>query len=489
MNQFKKIIYSLILMFLLVGCTNTIQPIQITNGERIELTVGEVIDLDYTASEMVVGDAVWTSSNSSVIVDEEGIVTARSQGEVVITITIGGYKDTITIKINPSVTVDVKVTLDVKDKLIEVGSTTLLIPTVKPSEYLKDLEYVVTSGANLVTINGNEITAIAAGKVVINARVGIYNSTSIILEIEEKEVEFFEDPYTNMSKEEFYENYVPATSYLDSVYRTEHGFMSGEIGDQDQEPTLSSVRPTDGEYFIKNTSMLYSSDGNTYYVINYKGEIVNEIYKGAAYIMLEEVAAYVYAFGDVPANHAEKKSTRPTESVWGEYLRVNHTKFSGSTTKYPYEPALPNITGIGGDYTYYEMDLGTTGTDCDPSYPVIEYNNGKSIERGAARIVYARFDKSGSLITDPYEKHLFYTYNHYNDFQEYLNYEGGWGEMFGNITGGGKLSSKYDYNPTPYVPVIYQDLRTKTLSLNYSQFEDEHIYVYLPMSDKKYIYC
>lgn len=61
--------------------------------------------------------------------------------------------------------------------------------------------------------------------------------------------------------------------------------------------------------------------------------------------------------------------------------------------------------------------------------------------------------------------------------------------MFGNITGGGKLSSKYDYNPTPYVPVIYQDLRTKTLSLNYSQFEDEHIYVYLPMNDKKYIYC
>ena len=100
MNQFKKIIYSLVLMFLLVGCTNTIQPIQITNGEKIELTVGEVIDLDYTASETVVGDAVWTSSNSSAIVDEEGIVTARSQGEVVITITIGGYKDTITIKIN-----------------------------------------------------------------------------------------------------------------------------------------------------------------------------------------------------------------------------------------------------------------------------------------------------------------------------------------------------------------------------------------------------
>ena len=59
-----------------------------------------------------------------------------------------------------------------------------------------------------------------------------------------------------------------------------------------------------------------------------------------------------------------------------------------------------------------------------------------------------------NIFIDLDEKFLFYTYNHYNDFQEYLNYEGGWGEMFGNITGGGTLSSKYDYNPTPYVEVV-----------------------------------
>ena len=56
------------------------------------------------------------------------------------------------------------------------------------------------------------------------------------------------------------------------------------------------------------------------------------------------------------------------------------------------------------------------------------------------------------------EIHLFYTYNHYNDFQEYLNYAGGWGEMFGNITGGGTISSKYDYNPTDYVEVFWGSL-------------------------------
>ena len=85
---------------------------------------------------------------------------------------------------------------------------------------------------------------------------------------------------------------------------------------------------------------------------------------------------------------------------------------------------------------------------------MIDYNNGRDIERGAARIVYTRYDKNKNNITDINEKYVFYTYNHYNDFQEYLNYEGGWGEMFGNITGGGTLSSKYDYNPTPYVEVV-----------------------------------
>ena len=72
--------------------------------------------------------------------------------------------------------------------------------------------------------------------------------------------------------------------------------------------------------------------------------------------------------------------------------------------------------------------------------------------------MYSRYDKNGNNIIDLDEKYLFYTYNHYNDFQEYLNYEGGWGEMFGNITGGGTMSSKYDYNPTPYVAVIRKNL-------------------------------
>jgi hypothetical protein len=111
------------------------------------------------------------------------------------------------------------------------------------------------------------------------------------------------------------------------------------------------------------------------------------------------------------------------------------------------------------------MDIGTTGTDCDPSYDIKPYNNGSYITRGAARIVYGKNDLDRDGVYEAGEFHVFYTYNHYNDFQEYLNYVGGWGEMFGNITGGGTISSKTDYNPTAYVEVSFGKLPTITYSV------------------------
>ena len=266
------------------------------------------------------------------------------------------------------------------------------------------------------------------------------------------------DPYLYVDKETFYANYTPAVSYRDAYYRSMHGLMSGSIGDQDQAPTVSDYQPVIDGMLVKNTAYLFSEDGNTYYVVDAYGNIVNKIYKGGAYVMLEEVAAYVFAFGTYPANHSSSKKTSPTSSPWGEFLRLNHSQFSGSTTKYPYEPELPNISGCGGDLTYFEMDVGTTGTDCDPSYDIVIYNDGTKITRGAARIVYTRQDLDRDGVIEVGEIYLFYTYNHYNDFQEYLGYEGGWGVMFGNVTGGGTLSSKYDYNPTPYVEVAYTSL-------------------------------
>ena len=282
------------------------------------------------------------------------------------------------------------------------------------------------------------------------------------------------DPYANMTASEFYANYTPASSNEDAYYRSQHGFMSGELTTPDQAPTLAPSQPKSNGAFVRNSTMLFDESGKEYTVVDCYGNEAFTVYRNGAYITLEEVAAFVYAFGTYPANYTTSKDTSPKNSVWGEYLRLNHTSFSGSTSKYPYEPELPNITGCGGTLNYFEMDIGTTGTDCDPAYTAKLYNNGSSITRGAARIVYGKKDLDKDGVYEIGEHHVFYTYNHYNDFQEYLNYEGGWGEMFGNITGGGTISSKTDYNPTDYVDVVLQPIAlvygTRSLSNFYNNY-------------------
>lgn len=276
------------------------------------------------------------------------------------------------------------------------------------------------------------------------------------------------DPYVGMTKDEFYANYKPAASLADARYRSQHGFLSGSLEVPGQYAQDASYRPMENGKYVRNIGSHYADNGDTYIVVDSRGNEVMRIYKGGAYITLEEVAAYMYAFGgstnNIPANYTSSKKTKPTSSIWGEYLRVNHSHFIGNTDRYPYEPELPNISGCGGDLQYWELDIGTTGTST-PGYRPEVYNDGKGISRGAARLVYARQDLNGNGSYEQNEVYVFYTHNHYNDFREYLNYYGGWGEMFGNVTGGGEYSSKYNCNPTPYVPTSYR-IFSRSLSLN-----------------------
>ena len=269
-----------------------------------------------------------------------------------------------------------------------------------------------------------------------------------------------EDPYLNMSKEEFYSDYTTACCNQDAIHRSKHGFLSGSLEVSGQYAKDSQNRPQDDGKFIRNTATTYRDNGDTYVVMDAKGNEIMCIYKAGGYITLEEVAAYMYAFGgdegSLPANYTSKKSGKPENSLWGEYLRVNHSYFIGNTDKYPYEPELPDISGCGGNLKYYEMDIGTTGTET-PGYAAKPYIQGNKINRGAARLVYTRQDLNGNGIYENNEVYVFYTHNHYNDFREYLNYYGGWGEMFGNVTGGGEYSSKTNANPTPYVTTAYAD--------------------------------
>lgn len=265
------------------------------------------------------------------------------------------------------------------------------------------------------------------------------------------------DPYANVNKKEFYNNYEPATSYEDSYFRSKHHLMSGDISEQYYMPTEGKV--VEGSSAIKITSATYILDTEG----NYLGYVVNNlngedyiIYYGGGYTSLNDVASYLLAFGTVPANTESKKNSTGQShiiSLWGEYGRVNDSRFSGDITKYPYEPELPNILGSNG-ILYHEMDFGTTGgytnsNSVGTSYTQTLYNTGTKISRGAARMVYVA-DKNVKSIE---ERHVFYTYNHYNDFQEYLNYYDGWGIRFGNMSAGNEYcGSTSDYNKLGCVP-------------------------------------
>ena len=415
----------------------TANSISIKGEEEVTLTVGETVQLELNLPSEVLEDVIWTSSEDCVTVDPSGLVTAVAPGASVVTATFGTREDSVLIVVAEENTTTPPNDSDNTEQTTPEATTPESIP-----------EETTPSTPDTPT-----------------------------------DPEDYASKYANMTRAEFYTDYQPAENAEDAYWRSQYGFMSGTLVVPDQAPTLAENRPMQDGKYIRNSVTTFI-DSNTYVLVDVNGEVVMEIYRGGGYITLEEVAAYVYAFGDIPANYSSNKKASPKSSIWGQYLRVNNTKFSGDTRKYPYEPELPRISGCGGDLTYYEIDIGTMGTDCDPSYAATIYNNGTRIDRGAARIVYARYDRDGNMIIDPNERYLFYTYNHYNDFQEYLNYYGGWGEMFGNITGGGQISSKYNCNPTPYVEVVCAPL--PSLSSAFVENEVvEIVYFFCPIIDTK----
>ena len=263
---------------------------------------------------------------------------------------------------------------------------------------------------------------------------------------------------TSTAKAEFYQNYQESESVEDAYFRTKHNLMSGDISEQGHIPNSLEVKSNNKYVKVTDATYVLDTDGN---YLAYIPNVVNTdnhiIFYEGAYTSLNDVAAYLLAFGKVPANSNYDKSSGKSNSIsdWGKYGRVNLDKFSGNTTSYPFEPLLPGV--ISGSYSpYYETDFGTIGgyvnenTVTGTYYRQSIYNNGSSISRGAARFVYygASYSKN---INDRY---VFYTYNHYNDFQEYLNYDNGFGMRFGNESAGNQYcGNKSDFNNSNEYPV------------------------------------
>ena len=276
------------------------------------------------------------------------------------------------------------------------------------------------------------------------------------------------DPYKNVSSTSFYNNYSEATSYEDAYYRTKHHLISGDKTPQGHIPAKSNYDNT-----IRCTTATYVLDysGNYIaYILNGVNGEKDIVYYGAGYTSLNEVAAYLLAFGNAPVNNDyDKSSTGQKQAIsdWGIYGRVNISYFSGNTNSHPYEPALPKIANL----RYLETDFGTNGgyvtqnSYTGTRYTQNKYNTGKKITRGAARFCFVSYTSTKNIDN----RYVFYTYNHYNDFQEYLNYINGFGVRFGNESAGNPYCSDADdfYESQNYVtmksPTSYPETILKSI--------------------------
>ena len=262
------------------------------------------------------------------------------------------------------------------------------------------------------------------------------------------------DPYKSVNKDDFYKNYKPASSYEDAYFRTKHKLLSGEYIQEDGSLPSNKNNPKnkDGDFYkIANAHYEVSSTGEKLsYNINVLDGEDYKIYSCGIYVSLNDVAAYLFAFNDIPCNYLEDKDAK-TEAVreYGEFGRLNFSKYSGpSSSSYQYEPYLE---GQKEKTLYYkEVDFGaTSGSN---KY----YSNGKINNRGPYRLLVATStNKSYSTSTTIYNRYVYYTYNHYNDFAEYLNYYNGFGKVFGNVTAG-NTQDKYNSSnpPTPKVDSV-----------------------------------
>lgn len=255
----------------------------------------------------------------------------------------------------------------------------------------------------------------------------------------------YEDKYENIDKEDFYnDNYDISLSYEDSIYRSKHGLISGKKEPLSYLIDTKPLKENDKEIRLNDATYVLDTKGN--FIGYFTNSLDNEsrpIWYGGGYVTHDDVSAYLLAFGEVPANsdYVPSRKEDRWESVdkWGVYGRLNKSYYKNDVKRYKYEPKLPD----GG---YIETDFGSDGGYYTGDVEQVPYIKGNRIIRGACRFVFTDISYA-SKIEDRY---VFYTSNHYNDFCEYLNYDGGYGKTFGNESAG----NPYCKNPSEFL-LIY----------------------------------
>lgn len=309
-------------------------------------------------------------------------------------------------------------------------------------------------------------------------------------------VDPLDNPYleidTDKEKEEFYNDYTIAKSPIDAKYRSEAGLLSGSNFDSDYLPH-SSINMEESTLKISNSrsntlNYLINEDTNekeAYIFYSLDGSF-NYIYKSGAYWTINDTAAYLLAFGNCPINQDYDKYEAQmslSTDTWYRYGRVNRGFYDGPVKdKYAYESWFVGMEDK--DIYYTETDFGNATyynkTEYDSQYAAMPYikkdetTNEYDIytatpgDRGVLRFCFtsefenlnpANHNKSHATpktkenFENSYYKRVYYTFNHYNDWHEFLNYKDGWSDVFGNMTRGNDYNDMNIHKDKSYAPI------------------------------------
>ena len=146
------------------------EPVQSVglNKTELALEVGKTgtLEAKVEPSDATNKNVTWSSSNSEVATVDNGVVTAVSAGEAIITVTTedGAKTATCKVTVNAPQTVPVTgVTLDKAELTLEEGSTGTLTATVAPQNATNNTVTWSSSNPEFVTVANGTVTAVSAG--------------------------------------------------------------------------------------------------------------------------------------------------------------------------------------------------------------------------------------------------------------------------------------------------------------------------------------
>ena len=188
MRKFKLLFILLTVGLLVTGCGEK-------KLEKISLSVDKLISINETREikvaydpESVKEEIIWSSSNEEIASVSNGIITAKSIGNVTITATTtSGIKNQVNIEVYQKVE---SLMLDKSNVELYVGDTSQVTVTITPEEATyKEITWT-SSNNSIVSVENGLITAKDTGEAIITATTkdGVSQKCNVI--VKEKPIEF-----------------------------------------------------------------------------------------------------------------------------------------------------------------------------------------------------------------------------------------------------------------------------------------------------------